>query len=321
MISNFHFDHKEFSMNPLFVTAGLILLSFSLQAAEPDQESEILATRGKGVVTQGVFSARAEKIPAEARLATLRDGNRLEDVIYDLLLNSQLAADAREAGFDKESHIQARMQLAAETELSAAWLQNYKETRPVADYEQMAREYYQINKKKIVTSRKVDVSHILISTKERSPEEALVLATSLREQLQSDPSLFDEMITEYSEDPSAASNQGRFFAVKPGAMVKPFEDTAFTLDEGEISEPVKTQYGYHIIRLDAKIAPQQMSFEDVKERLIANQKKQHIDRIILNYLDGFASQDVEISQEALELLVDRLFGEDYVDPYTNGGAK
>lgn len=308
-------------MNPLFVIVGLIILSFSLQAADPDQDSEILATRGKGVVTQGVFTARAEKIPAKDRLMTLRDGNRLQDVINDLLLNSQLAVEAREAGFDKESHIQARMQLAAETELASAWLQNYKETRPVADYEQMAREYYQINKKKIVTSRKVDVSHILISAKERSPEEALVLATSLREQLQSDPSLFNEMITEYSEDPSAASNQGRFFAVKPGTMVKPFEDTAFTLDEGKISEPVRTEYGYHIIRLDAKIAPQQMSFEDVKERLIASQEKQHIDRIILNYLDGFAAHDVEIPQEALELLVDRLFGEDYVDPYTNDGEK
>jgi peptidyl-prolyl cis-trans isomerase C len=308
-------------VNPLFVIVSLLVFSLPLEAKESDQDSEILATRGKGVVTQGVFTARAEKIPAKDRLMALRDGNRLQDVINDLLLNSQLATEAREAGFDKESHIQARMQLAAETELSAAWLQHYKETRPVADYEQMAREYYQINKKKIVTSRKVDVSHILISTKERSPEEALVLATSLRERLQSDPSLFDEMITEYSEDPSAASNQGRFFAVKPGTMVKPFEDTAFTLDEGKISEPVRTEYGYHIIRLDAKIAPEQMSFEDVKERLIASQTKQHIDRIILNYLDGFAAHDVEIPQEALELLVDRLFGEDYVDPYTNGGAK
>ena len=308
-------------MNPILIILIFLVFPFTALAAEPDQDSEILATRGKGVVTQGVFTARAEKIPSADRLMTLRDGNRLQDVINDLLLNSQLAAAAREAGFDKESLVQARMQLAAETELSAAWLQHYKETRPAADYEQMAREYHQVNKDKIVTSQKVDVSHILISTQERSPEDALARATSLREQLESDPSLFDEMITEYSEDPSAASNQGRFFAVKPGTMVKPFEDAAFTLDEGKISEPVRTEYGYHIIRLDAKIAPQQMSFEDVKERLIASQKKQHIDRILLNYLNGFAAHDVEMPQEALELLVDRLFGEDYVDPYTNGGEK
>ena len=49
-------------MNPLFVIVGLLCLSVSLQAAEIDQDSEVLATRGKGVVTQGVFTARAEKI-------------------------------------------------------------------------------------------------------------------------------------------------------------------------------------------------------------------------------------------------------------------
>lgn len=305
-------------MNPLFAIFCLLVLSLPVQATEPDQDSEILATRGKGVVTQGVFTARAEKIPAKDRLVTLRDGNRLQEVINNLLLNSQLAVEAREAGFDKESSIQARMQLAAETELASAWLQNYKETRPSADYEQMAREYYQINQNKILTSKKVDVSHILISTEDRSPEEALGLATTLREQLEETPSEFNEMIVEYSEDPSKASNQGKFLAVKPGVMVKPFEDSAFNLEVGEISEPVRTEFGYHIIRLDAKIAPQQLSFEDVEKRLVARQKKQHIDRLILNYLDGFASHDVEVSQEALELLVDRLFGEDYVDPFANG---
>lgn len=305
-------------MNPIFIVLILLVFPFTTFAVEPDEDSKVLATRGKGVVSQGVFTARAEKIPTADRLATLRDGNRLQDVINDLLLNSQLATEAREAGFDKDSLVQARMQLAAEAELSAAWLQHYKETRPVADYEQMAREYYQVNKKKIVTSRMVDVSHILISTEERSSEDALALATSLRKQLDSDPSLFEEMVTEYSDDPSAASNHGKFNAVRPGTMVKPFEDSAFTLDEGEISEPVRTQYGYHIIRLDAKIAPEQMSYEDVKERLIAQQKKKHVDRMILTYLDGFAAHDVEISQEALELLVDRLFGEDYVDPHTSG---
>ena len=248
----------------------------------------------------------------------MRDSNRLQTVINDLLLNSQLVAEAHEAGFDKQPHVQARMQLAAETELASAWLQNYKETRPAADYEQMAREYYQVNQKKIMSSPKVDVSHILISTKEHSPDEALKLATTLGEQLEVNPSGFDKMITEYSEDPSKASNQGKFLAVKPGVMVKPFEDSAFSLNEDEISDPVRTEFGYHIIRLDANIAPQQMSYEDVEERLIAQQKKQHIDRIILNYMDGFASHDVVISQEALELLVDRLFGKDYVDKSTSG---
>ena len=60
----------------------------------------MLATRGKGVVTQDEFAARADRIPADARVATLRNQNRLQDVINNLLLRAQLAADAKDAGFD-----------------------------------------------------------------------------------------------------------------------------------------------------------------------------------------------------------------------------
>ena len=68
----------------------------------------------KGVVTQQMFSARADKIPADIREPTLRNGNRLRDVINGMLLRAQLAADAREAGFDQNQVVIDRMKLAAE---------------------------------------------------------------------------------------------------------------------------------------------------------------------------------------------------------------
>ena len=88
-----------------------------IQASEPENPGEVLAQRGKGVLTQTVFTARASKIPADMRLETLRNGTRLRDLINTLLLRAQLAADAREADFDKEQVIINRMYLAAETEL------------------------------------------------------------------------------------------------------------------------------------------------------------------------------------------------------------
>jgi peptidyl-prolyl cis-trans isomerase C len=302
-------------MNPFFVIFSLSIFAFTAQATESVSESEILAKRGKGVITQSAFTARAEKIPAHLRHATLRDGTRLQSVIATLLLQSQLAADAREVGYDKDQIVIDRMRMAAEAELAEAWIQHYVEIHPEANYEQLAREYYQLHQDEIVTSPKIDVSHILVSTKDRSQEEALGLAESLSQQLNESPLAFDDLVTRHSDDPSAVSNQGKFKNVKKGDMVREFEEAAFALDTGEISAPVKTTYGYHIIRLDASIAPEKMSFDDVKQQLIETERSKHDDRIKKNYLNSLTALDVEMSEEALQELVNRLFGEDYSDSF------
>ena len=208
-------------------------------ANESLEESEILAQRGKGVVTQTTFSARADKIPANIRRSTLRNGGRLRDMINSLLLRAQLAGDAREAGFDKEQIIIDRMLLAAENELAEAWVQQYVDIQPAADYEALAREYYDLNRADMLGTAKIDVSHILISSKERSLDEAKLLADSVSVQLSDNPASFDDLVLTYSEDPSASSNQGKFNNVKKGDMVKAFENAAFALEKGEISERSK----------------------------------------------------------------------------------
>jgi len=295
-------------------SAYLVFLSFlpvSTGFAAQSTDEETLAERGKGVVTQKSFSARADKIPADARLSTLRNGNRLKDVINTLLLRAQLAVDAREAGFDNEEIIRERMRLAAEAELGSAWLEHYVATQPAADYEALARENYQLKQDKMLSSPKIDVSHILISTGERSVSESKELADSVTLKLKADPELFDQLVMEYSEDPSASANKGKFTGVKQGDMVKQFETVAFAMKEGEISEPVETTYGFHIIRLDAQILPSKMKYEEVKEKLIESERKRHEARIQNDYLNGLTSLEVKMTKEALEEMVRRQFGEDY----------
>jgi parvulin-like peptidyl-prolyl isomerase len=166
----------------------------------------------------------------------------------------------------------------------------------------------------MVSEPKIDVSHILVSTKERSDEEAMALANDVYQQLLTDPNLFAELVTKYSEDPSATSNHGSFKAVNKGDMVKPFEDVAFALDEGEISEPVKTNFGYHIIRLDTHIPPEKIEFEDIKLQLVETERKKHDERLKVDYLESLTSLDVHMTEEQLGEMVSRQFGEEYVPP-------
>jgi peptidyl-prolyl cis-trans isomerase C len=296
----------------ILLFGSLSLSAFGVHAQEALDEKEILAQRGNGTVTQRAFTARSNKIPADVRFSTLRNGNRLRDLINNMLLRAQLAADAREAGFDKEAIVVDRMQLAAEHELADAWLQHYVEIQPDADYEQLAREAYELRKDSLLSSPKIDVSHILISTSERSDEDALLLADSVHQQVMESPALFDELAIEYSEDPSVSSNKGKFSQISKGDMVKRFEDAAFALQKGEISAPVKTEYGYHIIRLDAFYEPEKMTFDEVKAQLVNAERDKHRDRIKRDYMESLTSLDVHMTEEQLTEMVRRQFGEEYI---------
>ncbi len=301
-------------MSKVFVVISLLFLFSTAQAKDPVVETEILAQRGNGVVTQAAFAARAEKIPAKHRRAALRDRNRLRDLITTILLRSQLASDAREAGYDKDQVVIDRMKLAAEAELADAWVQHYVAIQPAADYDALAREYYILHQDEILSSPKINVSHILITSDERPDAEAKTLADSVVQQVNENPKLFDELVLTYSEDPSAKSNKGKFTHVKRGDMVKAFEEAAFALEEGEISEPVKTTYGYHIIRLDAHIAAKNINYDEVKVRLIEQERAKHEDRVKEDYLGSLSALEFTMTEEALREMVVTQFGEDYADP-------
>lgn len=288
---------------------------FTLHAAADEPEIPYMAKRGEGVVTHEAFDTRAERIPEADRQAVLRDRRRMQDLLNTMLLNAQLAAAARAANFDQTPEVQARMQLAADEELGKAWLQHVAETTDPGDYETMAREAYTLNPQRWNTPKTVNVTHILIGTENRSDEEALSLAGEIKAGIDEDPASFDRLVAEYSDDPSADSNQGRFRNVKRGDMVKPFEDAVFAMTEGEVSGPVRTEYGYHIIRLDQINPPKTPSFEEVHDMLVGSMRRRHQERVRNDYLSQLSALQVDIPEGALEEMVRRQFGEDAVaDP-------
>lgn len=298
-----------------FVYVFIVIFSLSYQASllantDKGTEEHILATRGQGILTQEQFDAHADRLPAASRKQILRDKSKLKDILDQLLLSNQLAEEAIKAGFDQDPVVQARMELAAREELARAWLVHTVDEQSDADFNLMARESWQLNKDKYMTKPTVDVTHILISNAERTNEDALELAEQLAARIQADPSLFDEMVLEYSEDPSVVTNNGRFTGVEQGQMVKAFEDEAFSLPVGGISAPVKTVYGYHLIRVDAKEAARQRTFEEVEPGLVKRMRRDLAERVERAYLSGFYTDGVEMSEEAIGEMIERQFFSD-----------
>ncbi|MFC1695981.1 peptidylprolyl isomerase [Pseudomonadota bacterium] len=284
------------------------------ESAEPavlGASTEVFASQGGVVLTQGELDAAFLRIPPEYRLRFIRDGERVDNLVSSLLRTKLIAADAASEGFEQDSMIQKRMQLATEKELAEAWIENLLENAPEADYEALALEYYLAHPDEFQSPGMVDVSHILISSENRSKEEALVLATSIRENLQADPSQFDLFVEEFSEDPAKANNGGRYPNTQRGQMMKAFEDAAFALQQaGDISEPVETSYGYHLIKLNKAMPPETVPFEQIREQAIKLAKEQYLAQYRVRYIQKQIAEPIVISEGAVEIMVKRYFGEE-----------
>jgi parvulin-like peptidyl-prolyl isomerase len=295
--------------------AGIISLSLhaqeSVDATETAQSGGILAIQGDVILTQDEIDAAFSRIPPEHRLLFIRDGERVNQLVQSLLAIKVVAADAYGAGYENDRLAKSRMALAAEKELGEAWMERVMENAPEADYAALAYENYLANPEVYQTEAIVDVSHILIATEDRSNEEALELALSLREQVLEDPSRFDGFIEEFSDDPGKSMNQGRYPLVKRGQMVKPFEDMAFSMkNQGDISEPVKTDYGYHLIRLNNSFPPRTQAFEDVKADVMTRAREQYLAKYRSRYLKKLLSEPIEMPAGAVEAMARRYFGDD-----------
>jgi parvulin-like peptidyl-prolyl isomerase len=115
---------------------------------------------------------------------------------------------------------------------------------------------------------------------------------------------------EFSDDPSKINNGGRYREMRRGMMAKPFEDAALELQEpGQLSEPVLTSYGYHIIRLNGRTGNELREYGEVKEEAIADARERHRDIYRENYFRRILGDPIVVPAEAVEVMAKRHFGE------------
>ena len=129
------------------------------------------------------------------------------------------------------------------------------------------KEYYEANKSKYSKGASVHAKHILVDNEEK--------CTELLNAITSGEKVFEDVAKESSTCPSGA-NGGDLGEFGRGQMVKEFEDAAFAAEVGHVVGPVKTQFGYHLIKVEDKKEAGESSLEEVKDQIRAelSQKKQ-----------------------------------------------
>ena len=142
------------------------------------------------------------------------------------------------------------------------------------DWEALADERYIIEQDKLGPREQVEVQHLLVELDDRSFSELMARTREIQAKIDAGED-FTSLVLEYSDDPSAARNEGNIGFINPGQTHPAFEKMAYSLNEpGQISEPVLTSFGVHFIRFKQRRGREAISQDTVQERLIRVIKKE-----------------------------------------------
>lgn len=165
--------------------------------------------------------------------------------------------------------------------------------RGVVLNESDVRAYYDQNASRLSGNEERRASHILLTVPQGAPaadkDEVRQRASELQVQLRKDPSKFAELAKANSQDPGSAAKGGDLDFFTRGSMVKPFEDAAFALQKGAISDLVESEFGFHIIQLTDIKAPQPRSFEAMRPEIEADLKKQQAQKQFTDSAEAFTN--------------------------------
>ncbi|WP_376697161.1 SurA N-terminal domain-containing protein [Wenzhouxiangella sp. EGI_FJ10305] len=172
--------------------------------------------------------------------------------------------------------------------------------------EEELRQRYEAAKQRYMTPEARRASHILIASGEAGDEtSAQARAEELQERI-ADGESFEELAAEYSDDPVSAEQGGDLGWIEPEDMVGAFEDALYDLsDPGDVSEPVETQFGWHLIRLDEIRPPEGMSFEEARQEILDEQLQRQREELYIELSERMVDL-VYADDSSLEPLADEL---------------
>ncbi|MDO9144534.1 SurA N-terminal domain-containing protein [Rhodoferax sp.] len=171
------------------------------------------------------------------------------------------------------------------------------------------KAYYEQNAQRLSGVEERRASHILITAPKDAAaaerEKAKLKAEELLKTVRANPSGFADLARKNSQDPGSAAKGGDLEFFARGAMVKPFEDAAFAMKKGAISDVVESDFGFHIIQLTDIKLPQQRSFDELRAGLETDLKGQQAQRKFAEIAEIFTNTVYEQS-DSLKPVADKL---------------
>ena len=185
-----------------------------------------------------------------------------KEVVNELVYQTLLYEEAMEKGMDKDDEFTQVLEKTRESMLKTYALGKLLATVSVTDDE--IKKFYEDNKDLFKENESANASHILVAEEDKANE--------IYEKVKNGED-FASLAKEFSTCPSKEKG-GELGTFTRGQMVKEFEDAVFNNEVATITEPVKTQFGYHIIKINDKNEGRDLSFDEVKDKIAAQVRRQ-----------------------------------------------
>lgn len=233
-------------------------------------ENKILATVGETEITQNEVQEFISYLGPQAGMQ-YNNPEGIKQVTTELINQELLYLEAKKLEMDKEEEFANELEKVIKNVLKQYAINKLMLTVEVKDEE--VKEFYEENKEMFKKPATVQASHILVEEKDKAEE----ILAKIKEGLS-----FEEAAKEFSTCPSK-DRGGDLGEFGRGQMVPEFEEAAFNMELEEISEPIETQFGYHIIKLLNKNEESLSDYEEVEGQIrqqlvVMKQQKVYLDK-------------------------------------------
>lgn len=215
--------------------------------------------------------------------------------------------DAEIEAYYKSHEAQFRAPEQAQIEYVVLDLESLKQGISVPEDE--LKKYYNENLARYTQAEERRASHILVKAEKSAPAEerakAKAKAEALLAEVRKNPASFAEVAKKNSDDPGSKERGGDLDFFARGAMVKPFEDAVFSMKPGEVSNVVESDFGFHIIRLDAVRGGTVQPYEQVRGPILEEARKQQAQKRYAEAAEQFSNMVYE-QADTLQPVVDKL---------------
>jgi len=256
--------------------------------AAREDSGEVIATYGSHKLTSGQVMRELERLPPPSR-TYLAVPERKRQFVDNMIMNDLLFDEGRQAGYDRDSEIERQVEDLRKRLVVQRVMRQYQSPPTITD--EQVKAYYDANPD-IYSTTQIHASHILVKDEET--------AKQIRDELRAHPEKFADLAKEKSIDTSSAQKGGDLGTFGQGRMVPDFERAAFSLKVGQVSDVVKTQYGYHIIMVTERKEGERKPFDQVKEQIRAMLRNKALQDQVQSHYDALKkSADVKLNDEAL----------------------
>jgi foldase protein PrsA len=261
-------DKKKRSITLWSVLGGVVVIGTMLAVFGFSKEDVVAKVGSKSISKEDLYTTLVDQY-GEAALDTLiaekiveLESEEEEITVKESEMDEELQTIQDSYG-DEEAFNEALASSGASLDSVKENIKTYLLTEKllkdrISISDDQIKEYFEANKDSFAQAEQVEASHILVEDEETAEEVKDKLA---------DGGDFAELAKEYSTDTSNAESGGELGFFAKGEMVAEFDEKAFAMKTGEISEPVKTEFGYHIIKVTDKKAAKEAVLEDHKEEV------------------------------------------------------